>query len=654
MERDELLTAPLQGRYRITAQLGEGGMGAVYRAWDLRLDRPVAIKANTLAQSGSAQQFEREAKVLARLRHPHLPAVIDHFVQPDGSQYLVMELIEGEDLQEILDRHGPFDEAQAISWIEQICHAVHYLHQQKPPIIHRDIKPKNIKITPEGELFLVDFGIAKVGDAEVATSLGAQGLTPGFSPPEQYGRGGTDARSDVYALGATLYVLLTGQVPVESVQRTIQAATLTPPRALRPDLSPGVAQAVEAALQTTPTDRPQSVAAFRMMLLRSVPAHSGAGAVSPAPTPQNAWWQRIPAWGWGIAGIGLIAVVAFLLLNSPFGLLASDPIATATLPVKPMETPLATTPTLAAIAKVTPIPTETEVQPSATPAPISTPTQAGPVAASPTATPTPASGGRVTFVSKRDGNHEIYVVDVDGSNLQRLTYTDADEYYPAWSPDGSQIAFHSNRDGNDEIYVMNDDGSNPRRLTFNETGDYEPAWSPDGRYIAFSSERTGKSDLYIIGVDGTGLQQITSAAAGEWSQTWSPNGQQLVFYSDRDGDIELYRVDLDGTGLRRLTNHPGQDNFPDWSPDGQYIAFKSDRSDAGRIWLMAPDGTGLRMLMSGTHYQDYPAWSPSGSSLTFMSARDGNGEIYTVNLDGTDLRRLTYSSAQDLHPDWGP
>lgn len=260
----------LEGRYRLDALLGTGGMGAVYRAWDNRLDQPVALKENVTASPASARQFEREAKIMAGLRHPNLPRVMDHFVTSDGSQYLVMDFVDGEDLGQMVLRLGPLDEAHVLNWIEQVCDALSYLHSQNPPIIHRDVKPANIKITPRGEIYLVDFGIAKAGDARERTTTGAFGVTPGFSPPEQYGAGGTDARSDIYALGATLYALLTGLHPPESVLRTIKMAQLMPPRTLRPGLSASIEAAVEAALQTSPTDRPQSVAAFRELLRRSV------------------------------------------------------------------------------------------------------------------------------------------------------------------------------------------------------------------------------------------------------------------------------------------------------------------------------------------------------------------------------------------------
>ncbi len=278
--------AVLGNRYRIDALLGSGGMGAVYRAWDLRLDRHVAIKENAQASPESARQFEREAKMMARLRHPNLPTVSDHFVAPGGAQYLVMDYIAGEDLGQVLQRQGPLGESQAIALIEQVCDALTYLHNQRPPIIHRDIKPANIKITPEAggtsKVYLVDFGIAKVGDAQAKTAVGALGVTKGFSPPEQYGEGGTDARSDVYALGATLYALLTGHTPPDSVRRAIQAVVLPSPRSLRSDISPRVASAIEAALETGPTNRPQTIAAFRALLPRVAGPPFAPGRGAPA------------------------------------------------------------------------------------------------------------------------------------------------------------------------------------------------------------------------------------------------------------------------------------------------------------------------------------------------------------------------------------
>jgi formylglycine-generating enzyme required for sulfatase activity len=246
--------------------LGQGGFGAVYRAWDIRLRHACAVKEN-LGPIELSRQFEREATILANLSHPHLPRVMDHFIVPGQGQYLVMDLVEGKDLQELVEaQQGPVPESQAVGWIVQAAEAVEYLHNQKPPIIHRDIKPANIILANSGNISLVDFGLSKIYDPQLKTTLGAHGVSPGYSPQEQYGRGKTDIRSDIYALGATLYCLLTGIEPPESVQRNL-GTTLTPPRAFSTAISPLVEQAVLKAMEMQPVKRFQSVAAFKSALI---------------------------------------------------------------------------------------------------------------------------------------------------------------------------------------------------------------------------------------------------------------------------------------------------------------------------------------------------------------------------------------------------
>jgi serine/threonine protein kinase len=224
-------------RYRIEKLLGQGGMGAVYLAWDTNLEIPVAIKENLDASAEAQKQFTREAQMLARLAHPNLPRVIDNFILPEIGQYLVMDYVEGEDLQSMLERLGRLPEPQVLAWISQICEALAYLHNQSSPIIHRDIKPGNIKIRPDGRAMLVDFGIAKVYEPSLVTTLGARAFTPGYSPPEQYGTGSTDRRSDIYALGATIYHLLTGKAPPDSIKRMLNRDNMSPPRQLNNEIS---------------------------------------------------------------------------------------------------------------------------------------------------------------------------------------------------------------------------------------------------------------------------------------------------------------------------------------------------------------------------------------------------------------------------------
>ncbi len=284
----------LNGRYRIVKLLGQGGFGAVYRAWDVNLNIPCALKENSETSPVAVRQFAREATMLATLRHANLPKVTDHFSIPEKGQYLVMEFIDGEDLQEKLQQTGgPLPEALVLDWMGQILDALVYLHEMQPPVIHRDIKPANIRITAKGQAFLVDFGIAKLYDPEVKTTVGARAVTPGYSPHEQYGQGATDVRSDIYALGATMYTLLTGEVPPESVGRMLEDP-LIPPMQLNPALSPGLAAVVQRALEVDPRKRFQSAAEFRRAWM-AVARPAGVPLPTDAPNVMVAPGQRSAA-----------------------------------------------------------------------------------------------------------------------------------------------------------------------------------------------------------------------------------------------------------------------------------------------------------------------------------------------------------------------
>ncbi|MBN2549282.1 MAG: SUMF1/EgtB/PvdO family nonheme iron enzyme [Anaerolineales bacterium] len=279
----------LNNRYRIAQLLSQGGFGAVYRAWDLNLEKITAVKENLETSDAGTAQFQREAKFLSNLSHPNLPRVTDYFVIPGQGQYLVMDFIEGKDLQTMLrENGGPLPEALALDWAFQVCDALNYLHAQTPPIIHRDIKPANIRIMtsaqhPQGRAVLVDFGIAKQQEAGKVTTMGARAVTHGFSPPEQYGLGITDAQSDVYALGATLYHLLTGlDLPAAMDLVSGQAAALRPAQQINPAISPHTSQALEHAMQLNMARRTPSIAALKAEL-SALPA--GGVPVQPPPRP---------------------------------------------------------------------------------------------------------------------------------------------------------------------------------------------------------------------------------------------------------------------------------------------------------------------------------------------------------------------------------
>src|SRR5207237_1071718 len=226
----------LQNRYRVTRQIGEGGMGAVYVATDERFHSTVAIKQTFFFDDPAlGKAFEREARLLNHLRHAALPRVSDHFTEGEG-QFLVMEYIPGEDLSEMLKRRGtPFPVGDVLAWADQLLDALDYLHTQTPPVIHRDIKPQNLKLLPRNQIVLLDFGLAK--GTPLQTRVTATGSVFGYSfnyaPIEQMQGSGTDPRSDLYSLGATLYHLLTGTTPPDALARAT-AVLNADPDPLRP------------------------------------------------------------------------------------------------------------------------------------------------------------------------------------------------------------------------------------------------------------------------------------------------------------------------------------------------------------------------------------------------------------------------------------
>ena len=279
----------LNQRYRVVSLLGQGGFGAVYRVWDLNLERPLALKENLAPSVEAQRQFKREAQILFDLSHPNLPRVIDLFVVEEQGQYLVMEFVEGQDLEEMLsEKNEPLPLEKALEWTGQICDALDYLHGHQPPIIHRDIKPANIRITGSNTAMLVDFGIAKLYDVDTKTTQGARAVTPGYSPLEQYGRGHTDARSDVYALGATLYTLLTNQLPPASVDRLSRSVgELKPTSEVNPAVPQGISQAIEQAMSLECDARFSSAGAFKRALTRGKTILVSTGLSAPAKVPAS-------------------------------------------------------------------------------------------------------------------------------------------------------------------------------------------------------------------------------------------------------------------------------------------------------------------------------------------------------------------------------
>lgn len=233
---------------------------------------------------------------------------------------------------------------------------------------------------------------------------------------------------------------------------------------------------------------------------------------------------------------------------------------------------------------------------------------------------------RIAFVSDRDGNDEIYSMNIFGFDQTNLTNNPASDVNPIWSPDGSQIIFASERDGNWEVYIMNADGSEPANLTDNAGKDHSASWSPDGSRIVFESDRDGDREIYVMETDGSGQSNLTNNPADDSNPWWSPAGDKIVFLSQRDGNLEIYAMNSDGSGQINLSNNPESDHSYSLSPDGTQIAFTSlqqlpDASYAvGELFLVNIDGSGLTNLTEiGGWHQVGPAWSPDGSLIVFSS-----------------------------------
>ncbi len=276
----------LRDRYRIRESVAQGGMGSIYLADDERLQgRQCAIKEVTgdpnsapQAQQQAREQFYREASVLARLDHPCLPKVSDFFSsEEDDRDFLVMDYVPGQDLSQVINQardEGHFlAETHVLDWARQLIDALIYLHSQEPPVLHRDIKPGNLKLTPNGTIKLVDFGLVKLLDPDEQTVTIVQGRgTAHYTPLEQYGgdTGHTDSRTDLYSLGATLYHLLTNEPPIEAKQRFLKPNSLPSPRDINPMISPRTERAVIWALNLHPDERPSNAQIFRDALFNGI------------------------------------------------------------------------------------------------------------------------------------------------------------------------------------------------------------------------------------------------------------------------------------------------------------------------------------------------------------------------------------------------
>ncbi len=412
----------LANRYRLILLVGQGTMGSVYDAEDIVFGRRVALKRMRYAPEASDRiieqtriQFEREAKILARLRHPNLPRVTDYFMFGD-QQFLVMDYIEGQSLDEMLSvHHGSLPEATVLSWADQLLSALEYIHRHG--LVHRDVKPANIRVTPDGHIFLVDFGLVKTFDPDSPkTATAVRGLgTPQYAPPEQYDAelGHTEPRSDIYSLGATMFHLLTGEPPATVTRRVSNPKAFRSLREINPTISPDVERVILRAMEVPIAKRFASASDMRAALkLARAHAQPEPGSTSQLLAQELLRARRAKRRRWLVAALILLALLGItgatamlagpglLSMSSPTPTSSATSVVPAVLPTgtatptstaTPTVIPATNTATATATATVTNTPTPTP-SPSATRRRI-TPTQTPTEVIAPTFTATPERGG---------------------------------------------------------------------------------------------------------------------------------------------------------------------------------------------------------------------------------------------------------------------
>jgi Tol biopolymer transport system component len=629
------------GPYEIIAPLGAGGMGEVYRARDVRLDREVALKVLPPAATNDPerlQRFQHEARAAGSLNHPNVLAVHD-VGSHDGAPYIVSELLEGETLREAI-RHARLTTSKAIEYAAQAADGLAAAHEKR--IVHRDLKPENLFLTRDGRVKILDFGLAKLQQDRAAavesptltaqTTPGTVLGTVGYMSPEQVRGEPADHRTDIFALGTVLCEMVTGRHPFkrENDAETLHAILKEDPPEISesdPTLPRELQRILRHCLEKRPEDRFQSA--------RDLAFHLRAGGVdrpSGATAGLRRWRQPKVALSGAALAAGLLAASAYMYRRPAA---AVDSVA-----VSGVFTQLTDLPGAERAISLSP------------------------------------DGKTILFSSRISGNSDIYAQRVGGHNPIDLTKdSPSDDLESAFSPDGETIAFRSEREGGG-IFYMGSTGESVRRLT--DFG-HNPSWSPDGRELVVSTvgfedplRRMGNGQLWAVKVPGGDKRPIAPGALDDAVQpSWSPHGQRIAYWglprnrSQRD----IWTVAADGSPggtAVAVTNDAAVDVSPVWSPDGRFLYFLSGRGGVMNLWRVPiEEATGRLLgpfepLTTPAQYIDGLSPSRDGRHLAF-STLDRRSSIFTLAFDPDRevavgppravLEGSRFIGAQDLSPD---
>ena len=689
--------------------IGYGAVATVYRALHKGIRRVRAIKVlkpEHRENQEVVERFLREAVVLGSLKHPNIVQIYDAGGGgPNLDFYLEMEYVEGVTLRNFIKTHE-FDLHRTLKFIKQLGSAIQSMHENG--IIHRDLNPRNIMVDKNGDLKVMDFGVAKIIGVEGLTRDGQVVGTTDYMAPEQARGERVDERADIFSFGVIIYELCTRRLPSTPPLSLRQYEPSTPEwledtaerclkqaRQLRYASMKEVLTAIEkqeqeairkAEVKEAPVlsldcqyldfaDIASGSPATRSFTIRN----AGTGRLTGKITTSHPWLEISPPTIDLEMGEQTVHVTAdTTYLSSGVSADGEIQIATnggeakvsvglsTTTEIKPAKTRVTRRlvrktwfPYLVIGLALIVALLAAALCESKAPSSLTAPSQDAP-SSSVVNVQTSSAIGKIAF----DSLGYICVINADGSGFKRLTERRPDygsgNVRPAWSPDGTKIAFVCESDGMDvwEIYLINADGSNEKRVTGVTAGrSTDLKWSPNGKRIAFCSDRGSDREIYVMNADGSNQRNLTNnPQAYDDSPTWSSDGEKIAFASNRDSNLQIYVMNADGSNQRSLTNKPHNNWNPAWSPDGKRIAFCSGRDFNVEIYAMNADGSNQRNLTNNPQaYDDSPTWSPDGTKIAFDSKRDDIVGMYVMNADGSNQRNVVNDPYfWDQLPRWSP
>lgn len=663
------------GRYTIVEQVGAGGMGVVYRARDEKLERDVAIKMvskGVLASEEARRHFRREALALAKLNHPRIASVYDVGEQ-DGADFLVMELVQGQSLAAKL-RAGPLPVNEATAIARQVAEALGEAHEHG--VVHRDLKPGNVMITPKGDAKVLDFGLAKLltasGDAtmSVAETRGLLG-TPVYMSPEQALGKNVDARTDLWSLGVLYYESLAGRPPFgrSSSLGVLHAITATPTpsiRAIRPELPPLAEHTVSRALEKDCDLRYQRAAEVETDLKR-LARDLDPGRVSTSSVSESggeiATPRRVTRPGAAVAGaVGLAFLLALVYILRPtvspprvIGIkqITHDAKTKLFPPGTVPDNPVFTDGMRVYFAAVEPQGLRLQQ------------VSAGGGESVPVPVPFALDGLAGMSPSKSElllggppetgGGVGVWAMPVLGGQARRIG--DLIAFDATWSPDGASIYYSVRHD----IWVANSDGSHARKLLTATGVPYWIRFSPDGRLIRFSvlDEKLNTNSLWEAQADGSRTKRLlnVNAWSNECCGVWTPDGKYFVFQSIGGTASTLWAIREKRDWWRKSSTEPVQlttggmiSEAPQTSGDGRNLLFVG-ATRRGELVRFDAQKRSFVQYLTGLSAEAV-AFSKDGSKIAYITLPEGN--LWESKSDGSDRRQLTFPPMEVGQPRWSP